>query len=54
MGGLVAIPAPAMVVQVQGTNLRLATETLARLERWCRGDSDTGDARLLRATGATA
>ncbi|HKZ12868.1 MAG TPA: DNA polymerase III subunit delta [Solirubrobacterales bacterium] len=25
------------------TNLRLATETLAQLERWCRGDADYGD-----------
>ncbi len=25
------------------TNLRLATEALARLERWCRGDADYGD-----------
>ena len=25
------------------TDLRLATETLARLERWCRGDADYGD-----------
>ncbi|HTR75889.1 MAG TPA: DNA polymerase III subunit delta [Solirubrobacterales bacterium] len=24
-------------------NLRMATETLARLERWCRGDADYGD-----------
>jgi DNA polymerase-3 subunit delta len=25
------------------TNLRLATEALAQLERWCRGDADYGD-----------
>ncbi|HVV90938.1 MAG TPA: hypothetical protein VHB53_10630, partial [Solirubrobacterales bacterium] len=25
------------------TNLRLAVETLARLERWCRGDADYGN-----------
>lgn len=25
------------------TDLRLATETLAQLERWCRGDADYGD-----------
>jgi DNA polymerase-3 subunit delta len=40
-------------------NLRLATETLAQLERWCRGDADYGDELALtlalrRATGATA
>ncbi|HEX4308197.1 MAG TPA: DNA polymerase III subunit delta [Solirubrobacterales bacterium] len=41
------------------TDLRLATETLAQLERWCRGDADYGDELALtlalrRATGATA
>jgi hypothetical protein len=41
------------------TNLRLATEALAQLERWCRGDADYGDELALtlalrRATGATA
>jgi DNA polymerase-3 subunit delta len=41
------------------TDLRLATETLAQLERWCRGDADYGDElaftlALRRATGATA
>ncbi len=40
-------------------DLRLATETLAELERWCRGDADYGDELALtlalrRATGATA
>ena len=40
-------------------DLRLATETLAQLERWCRGDADYGDELALtlalrRATGATA
>jgi DNA polymerase III subunit delta len=41
------------------TDLRLATETLARLERWCRGDADYGDPLALtlalrQATGATS
>jgi DNA polymerase-3 subunit delta len=41
------------------TNLRLATEALAQLERWCRGDADYGDELALtlalrRATGAAA
>jgi DNA polymerase-3 subunit delta len=41
------------------TKLRMATEALAQLERWCRGDSDYGDELALtlalrRATGATA
>jgi DNA polymerase-3 subunit delta len=41
------------------TDLRLATESLAQLERWCRGDSDYGDELALtlalrRATGTTA
>jgi DNA polymerase III subunit delta len=41
------------------TDLRLATETLAQLERWCRGDADYGDdlaltLALRKATGATA
>jgi DNA polymerase III subunit delta len=41
------------------TDLRLATETLADLERWCRGDADYGDdlaltLALRRATGAAA
>jgi DNA polymerase-3 subunit delta len=41
------------------TDLRLATEALAQLERWCRGDADYGDELALtlalrRATGATA
>jgi DNA polymerase III subunit delta len=41
------------------TDLRLATETLAQLERWCRGDADYGDELALtlalrRATGAAA
>jgi DNA polymerase III subunit delta len=41
------------------TDLRLATETLAQLERWCRGDASYGDdlaltLALRRATGATA
>ncbi|HVX34540.1 MAG TPA: DNA polymerase III subunit delta [Solirubrobacterales bacterium] len=29
------------------TDLRLATETLAQLERWCRGDADYGDPMAL-------
>jgi DNA polymerase-3 subunit delta len=41
------------------TDLRLATESLAQLERWCRGDADYGDELALtlalrRATGTTA
>ena len=41
------------------TDLRLATESLAQLERWCRGDSDYGDELALtlalrRATGTAA
>jgi DNA polymerase-3 subunit delta len=41
------------------TDLRLATEALAQLERWCRGDADYGDELALtlalrKATGATA
>src|ERR1700742_874826 len=41
------------------TELRLATEALAQLERWCRGDAEYGDELALtlalrRATGATA
>jgi DNA polymerase III subunit delta len=41
------------------TSLRLATEALAQLERWCRGDADYGDELALTlalrtATGATA
>jgi DNA polymerase-3 subunit delta len=38
------------------TNLRLATETLAQLERWCRGDADYGDelALTLALRGMTA
>jgi DNA polymerase-3 subunit delta len=41
------------------TKLRLASEALAQLERWCRGDADYGDElaftlALRRATGAAA
>jgi DNA polymerase III subunit delta len=41
------------------TNLRLASEAFAQLERWCRGDADYGDElaftlALRRATGAAA
>jgi DNA polymerase-3 subunit delta len=41
------------------TDLRMATEALAQLERWCRGDADYGDELALtlalrRATSATA
>jgi hypothetical protein len=41
------------------TNLRRATEALAQLERWCRGDADYGDELALTlalrvATGAPA
>ena len=41
------------------SDLRLATEALAELERWCRGDADYGDELALtlalrRATGAAA
>jgi hypothetical protein len=54
--------AKLLVGRLQNTDLsslRLATETLAQLERWCRGDADYGDKLALtlalrRATGATA
>jgi hypothetical protein len=38
------------------TDLRLATEILAQLERWCRGDADYGDelAFTLALRGMTA
>ena len=46
-------------VDVILTDLRMASEALAQLERWCRGDADYGDELALtlalrRATGATA
>jgi DNA polymerase III subunit delta len=49
----------ARLGSVDLTDLRVATETLAQLERWCRGDADYGDELALtlalrRATGATA
>jgi DNA polymerase III subunit delta len=49
----------ARLGNVDITDLRVATETLAELERWCRGDADYGDELALtlalrRATGATA
>jgi DNA polymerase-3 subunit delta len=49
----------ARLGNVDLTDLRVATETLAELERWCRGDADYGDELALtlalrRATGATA
>jgi DNA polymerase III subunit delta len=49
----------ARLGSVDLTNLRMATETLAQLERWCRGDADYGDELALtlalrRATGAAA
>jgi DNA polymerase-3 subunit delta len=49
----------ARLGSVDVTDLRMATETLAQLERWCRGDADYGDELALtlalrRATGATA
>lgn len=36
------------------TDLRLATETLAQLERWCRGDADYGDELALTLALRTA
>ncbi len=49
----------ARLGNVDVADLRVATETLAQLERWCRGDADYGDElaftlALRRATGATA
>jgi DNA polymerase-3 subunit delta len=49
----------ARLGSVDLTDLRMATETLAQLERWCRGDADYGDELALtlalrRATGAAA
>jgi DNA polymerase-3 subunit delta len=49
----------ARLGSVDVTDLRTATETLAQLERWCRGDADYGDELALtlalrRATSATA
>ncbi|MBS1891929.1 MAG: DNA polymerase III subunit delta [Actinobacteria bacterium] len=49
----------ARLGNVDLTDLRMATEALAQLERWCRGDADYGDELALtlalrRATGATA
>jgi DNA polymerase III subunit delta len=49
----------ARLGSVDLTDLRMATEALAQLERWCRGDADYGDELALtlalrRATGATA
>jgi DNA polymerase III subunit delta len=49
----------ARLGNVDLTDLRFATETLAQLERWCRGDADYGDELALtlalrKATGATA
>ncbi len=54
--------AKQLVARLRNTDvndLRLATEALAQLERWCRGDADYGDELALtltlrRATGATA
>jgi DNA polymerase-3 subunit delta len=54
--------AKQLVARLRNTdvaNLRLATEALAQLERWCRGDADYGDELALtlalrRATGAKA
>jgi len=49
----------ARLGNVDLTDLRMATEALAQLERWCRGDADYGDELALtlalrRATSATA
>jgi DNA polymerase-3 subunit delta len=49
----------ARLGRVDLTDLRMATEALAQLERWCRGDADYGDELALtlalrRATSATA
>jgi DNA polymerase-3 subunit delta len=49
----------ARLGSVDLTDLRMATETLAQLERWCRGDADYGDELALtlalrRATGTAA
>jgi DNA polymerase-3 subunit delta len=49
----------ARLGDVDLTDLRLATETLAQLERWCRGDADYGDELALtlalrRATNTAA
>jgi DNA polymerase-3 subunit delta len=49
----------ARLGNVDLTDLRVATEALAELERWCRGDADYGDELALtlalrRATRATA
>jgi len=46
----------ARLGNVDLTDLRLATETLAQLERWCRGDADYGDelALTLALRGMTA
>jgi len=49
----------ARLGSVDLNDLRMATETLAQLERWCRGDADYGDELALtlalrRATGTAA